>query len=78
MQGRAVRLGTLAYVQGAEDHDRWVQARLRQLDYLASSGSFVAIDGELKAMLRLADDVRQETPQTLRLLRSRGSTRSSC
>ncbi|WP_200626045.1 heavy metal translocating P-type ATPase [Pseudomonas sp. LAM2023] len=72
VQGRAVRLGTLAYVQGAEDHDRWVQARLRQLDYLASSGSFVAIDGELKAMLRLADDVRQETPQTLRLLRSRG------
>ncbi|MFP3590099.1 HAD family hydrolase, partial [Paraburkholderia sp. SIMBA_055] len=32
----------------------------------------VAVDGELKALLRLADDVRQETPQTLRRLRARG------
>lgn len=72
VQGKAVRLGALAYVQFGETTDRWAQARLQQLDYLACSGSFVAVDGELKAMLRLADAVRCETPQTLRRLRARG------
>ncbi|GLO02732.1 heavy metal translocating P-type ATPase [Pseudomonas sp. BN505] len=72
VQGKGVRLGLLAYVQQGRDAGHWAQACLQQLDYLASSGSFVAVDGELKAMLRLADDVRRETPQTLRRLRARG------
>ncbi|MGN7745760.1 Silver exporting P-type ATPase [compost metagenome] len=72
VQGKAVRLGLLAYVQQGRDAGPWAQVCLQQLDYLASSGSFVAVDGELKAMLRLADDVRRETPQTLRRLRARG------
>ncbi|MQG95560.1 heavy metal translocating P-type ATPase [Pseudomonas sp. MN1F] len=72
VQGKGLRLGLLAYVQQGRDAGHWAQACLRQLDYLASSGSFVAVDGELKAMLRLADDVRRETPQTLRRLRARG------
>ncbi len=72
VQGKAVRLGALTYVQNEKDDGRWAQARLQQLDYLANSGSFVAVDGELKAVLRLADDLRRETPQTLRRLRARG------
>ncbi|MDH4550426.1 heavy metal translocating P-type ATPase [Pseudomonas sp. BN607] len=72
VQDKAVRLGQLAYVQQGRAAGPWAQACLQQLDYLASSGSFVAVDGELKAMLRLADDVRRETPQTLRRLRARG------
>lgn len=72
VQGKAVRLGLLAYVQQGREAGPWAQACLQQLDYLASSGSFVAVDGELKAMLRLADEVRRETPQTLRRLRARG------
>ncbi|MFP3373526.1 heavy metal translocating P-type ATPase, partial [Pseudomonas sp. SIMBA_068] len=62
VQGKAVRLGALTYVQNEKDDGRWAQARLQQLDYLANSGSFVAVDGELKAVLRLADDLRRETP----------------
>lgn len=72
VQGKRVRLGALTYVQDGKDDGSWAQARLQQLDYLASSGSFVSVDSELKAILRLADDVRRETPQTLRLLRARG------
>ncbi|MFV3338831.1 heavy metal translocating P-type ATPase [Pseudomonas sp. NY15349] len=72
VQGKAVRLGALAYVRNGTDDGSWAQARLQQLDYLANSGSFVAVDGALKAVLRLADDLRRETPQTLRLLRARG------
>lgn len=72
VQGKAVRVGALAYVQDGKDEEAWARTRLQQLDYLASGGSFVAVDGELKALLRLADDVRQETPQTLRRLRARG------
>jgi hypothetical protein len=72
VQGKAMRLGLLAYVQQGRDAGPWAQVCLQQLDYLASSGSFVAVGGELKAMLRLADDVRRETPQTLRRLRARG------
>ncbi|MEG9623905.1 heavy metal translocating P-type ATPase [Pseudomonas guariconensis] len=72
VQGHAVRLGAVGYVQGEAQTDAWAQARLQQLDYLASSGSFVAIDGQLKGMIRLADNLRLEAPQSLRLLRNRG------
>ncbi|MFP3498207.1 HAD family hydrolase, partial [Pseudomonas sp. SIMBA_059] len=34
VQGKAVRLGALTYVQNEKDDGRWAQARLQQLDYL--------------------------------------------
>lgn len=72
VQGHAVRLGTVGYVHDEAQTDAWAQARLQELDYLACSGSFVAIDGQLKGVIRLADNLRLEAPQTLRLLRVRG------
>ncbi|UBM27451.1 heavy metal translocating P-type ATPase [Pseudomonas sp. p1(2021b)] len=72
VQGHAVRMGAVGYVQGDAGTGAWTQARLQELDYLAGSGCFVAIDGQMKGVIRLADNLRLEAPHTLRLLRARG------
>jgi soluble P-type ATPase len=45
------------------------------MDYLACGGSFIEVDGQLAGMLVFSDNVRRETPQTLRRLRNKGIER---
>ncbi|WP_095147712.1 heavy metal translocating P-type ATPase [Pseudomonas sp. Irchel s3a18] len=72
IEGRRVRFGTLSYVHEQAPATDWITAMLRHMDYLACSGSFIEVDGELAGLLVFSDNVRRETPQTLRRLRSRG------
>lgn len=72
MEGVAVRFGTLAFVDPNVPATEWARAMLRHMDYLACSGSFIAVDSTLAGLLVFSDKVRRETPQTLRRLRNRG------
>lgn len=67
-----MRFGTLAFVDPNVPATEWARAMLRHMDYLACSGSFIAVDSTLAGLLVFSDKVRRETPQTLRRLRNRG------
>lgn len=75
IEGRRVRLGTLSFAHKDAPETDWAAAMLRHMDYLACSGSFIEVDGQLAGLLVFADTVRRETPQTLRRLRNKGIER---
>ncbi len=75
VDGRQVRLGTLSFAQASAPASQWAAAMLRHMDYLACSGSFIEVDRALAGLLVFSDNVRRETPQTLRRLRNRGIER---
>jgi len=72
VDGQQVRFGTLSFAHEGAAATDWVAAMLRHMDYLACSGSFIDVDGKLVGLLVFSDNVRRETPQTLRRLRNRG------
>jgi heavy metal translocating P-type ATPase len=72
VDGVRVRFGTLSFAHKEAPVADWVAAMLRHMDYLACSGSFIDVDGKLAGLLVFSDNVRRETPQTLRRLRVRG------
>lgn len=72
VDGLQVRFGTLSFAHKDAPGTDWVAAMLRRMDYLACSGSFIDVDGKLAGLLIFSDNVRRETPQTLRRLRNRG------
>jgi heavy metal translocating P-type ATPase len=75
VDGVRVRFGTLSFAHKEATATDWAAAMLRHMDYLACSGSFIEVDGELAGLLVFSDNVRRETPQTLRRLRNRGIER---
>lgn len=75
IEGRRVRFGTLSFAHKEEPATDWAAAMLRHMDYLACSGSFIEVDGQLAGLLVFSDNLRRETPQTLRRLRNRGIDR---
>ena len=75
IDGRRVRFGTLSFAQNDAPATDWAAAMLRHMDYLACTGSFIEVDGQLAGLLVFSDNVRRETPQTLRRLRNRGIER---
>lgn len=75
VDGVQVRFGTLSFVHEEAPATDWTAAMLRHMDYLACSGSFIGVDGKLAGLLVFSDNVRRETPQTLRRLRNRGIER---
>ncbi len=72
VDGVQVRFGTLSFADDDNPATEWASAMLRHMDYLACSGSFIDVDGKLAGLLVFSDNVRRETPQTLRRLRNRG------
>ncbi|WP_248802360.1 heavy metal translocating P-type ATPase [Pseudomonas sp. MWU13-2100] len=75
VDGQRVRFGTLSFAHEQVPMTDWAVAMLRHMDYLACSGSFIEVDGALAGLLVFADNLRRETPQTLRRLRHRGIER---
>ncbi len=75
VDGLRVRFGTLSFVHKETPVPGWATTMLRRMDYLACSGSFIEVDGALAGLLIFSDNLRRETPLTLRRLRNRGIER---
>ncbi|CAN0628168.1 Heavy metal translocating P-type ATPase [Burkholderia multivorans] len=75
VDGRAVDIGSFAYVASRTAAAPWSAAFLRRVGYEGASAVFVGIDGVMAGAIQLADQVRLETPRALRLLRSEGIAR---
>lgn len=56
-------------------HDSWSGSVLHHMAVQGQAGAFVSVDRELQGALLLADDIRLETPKTLRGLRQVGIRR---
>lgn len=73
VDGRRVAVGQAGYLDLAGP---WLRQVLRRMSYQGYSGAFVAIDGEPAGALLLADQIRLETPRTLRSLHRAGIRRT--
>ena len=71
---RRVRLGGQRYALGAQA-SAWAERVRRAAEQEGSFAVFVAVDGQPAGALVLADEIRRDTPRTLRLLRSLGIRR---
>ena len=72
---RRVALGSYAFVSASATPADWSQRFLQRMGYEGATGVFVAIDGATAGALLLVDEIREETPRALRLLRKAGVAR---
>ena len=72
VEGRSVRLGSLAFVDGTASGAGWSASRSRPD---GQSRVFVSVDGRPAGVLLLADEIRPDTPRALRALRRAGLAR---
>jgi heavy metal translocating P-type ATPase len=75
VDGRTVTIGGFAYVSEATGVPPWSAAVLRTLSYEGQAAVFVGVDGAMIAAVRMADQLRLETPRALRLLKREGIER---
>ena len=75
IDGQRIRFGTLSFAHTATPVSAWAAAMLRHMDYMACGGNFIEVDGVLAGLLIFSDNLRRETPQTLRRLRNSGIER---
>lgn len=75
VDGRRVAVGSFDYVSGHARPSPWCPRFLRRMGYEGAAGVFVAVDGTMAGAVLLADEIRPETPRSLRLLRKAGAHR---
>jgi heavy metal translocating P-type ATPase len=75
VEGRTVAIGGYPYVCAATGIPPWSAAVLRNLRYEGQAAVFVGVDGAMIGAVRMADQLRLETPSALRLLRREGIER---
>ena len=73
--GRNVRIGAHHLVYGSHKLDDWAARALRRASWRSALTVFVAVDGRTIGALLLADELRNETPRAIRLLRGAGVAR---
>jgi heavy metal translocating P-type ATPase len=72
VEGRAVAVGSLAFVTETAAPTDWTPLFLQRLGYDGASGVFVSLDGKLLGGLQFSDQIRPDTPRALRLLKKAG------
>jgi soluble P-type ATPase len=70
-----VAIGSFAYVSSLAASVPWSEELLRDIGYEGGAAVFVAVDGEMIGAVRLADQLRMDTPRALRLFRREGIDR---
>jgi len=77
VEGHAVRIGSLVYVMEGKktEHADWLHQFASRTGYEGAAGVYVGIDGHVAGALQMADEIRQDTPRALRLLRAAGVQR---
>ncbi|OZI23974.1 heavy metal translocating P-type ATPase [Bordetella genomosp. 9] len=72
IDGQRVTMGSFAYVREAAPAEPWSTEFLRRIGYEGAAAVFVAAGGKMMGAIQLADEIRLETPRTLRMLRQQG------
>ncbi len=72
VDGRTVTIGGFAYVAARAAAGPWSERFLSDMAYEEGAAVFVALDGIMIGAIRMADQLRLETPRALRLLKREG------
>ncbi len=75
IDGMQVRVGACDYVLGSAERPAWSKCMLDSMGYDGAAGVCVLVDGRLCAVMRMADEIRLDTPRALRMLRAAGVRR---
>ncbi|QCP49875.1 heavy metal translocating P-type ATPase [Trinickia violacea] len=75
VDGREVAIGSFAYVSSVATPAPWTTTFLQRVAYEGASAVFVSVDSKMVGAIRMADQIRLETPRALRLLRQEGIRR---
>ncbi|WP_442808706.1 heavy metal translocating P-type ATPase [Trinickia soli] len=75
VDGRRVAIGSFAYVCTHAAVAPWSERLLRNIGYEGGAAVFVAVDANMIGAVRMADQLRLETPRALRLLKREGIKR---
>lgn len=75
VDGRAVAIGSFAFVCTTAPAAPWSERFLRRVAYEGASSVFVSEDGVMTGAMQMADRIRLDTPRALRLLRREGVAR---
>lgn len=75
VDGRSVKAGSDKYVFGSARLDAWAVRVLRRASWRSALSVFVSVDGAPIGALLLADELRRESPRSIRSLRDAGIKR---
>ena len=75
VDGKRVAVGSFAYISERVPPAPWCGRFLQRMGYEGATGVFVAVDGVMAGAMLLADEIRPDTPRSLRLLRKAGVER---
>ena len=75
LDGHDIRVGSYPLVFGARRPEPWAQRAIRRASWRSALTVFVSANGKPMGALLLADELRQETPQTVAALRHAGISR---
>jgi heavy metal translocating P-type ATPase len=75
VDGKEVRVGGYEHVLGNADKPAWAAAIVERVGEEGAAGVYIAVDGSFCAVLHMADEIRQDSPRALRLLRTLGVER---
>jgi heavy metal translocating P-type ATPase len=70
--GRSIRLGNLEWAADGREPDHEVLAYRQRSARQASLNVYAAVDGDMVGVFRLSDEIRPDTPKTIRSLRRLG------
>ncbi len=73
--GLKVSVGSYRFVFGASKAEDWAARTLRRASWRSALSVFVSVDGTPVGALLMGDELRRETPRTVRALRSSGIAR---
>jgi heavy metal translocating P-type ATPase len=72
VDGREVRVGGYEHVLGIADRPAWAAPIVERVAEEGAAGVYIAVDGSFCGVLHMADQIRQDSPRALRLLRTLG------
>ncbi|KVG25794.1 heavy metal translocating P-type ATPase [Burkholderia diffusa] len=75
VDNRTVTIGKFGYVSACSTVASWSDAFLKRVGNEGGAAVFVGVDGVMIGAIRMADQVRLETPRALRLLKREGIER---
>ena len=75
VDGRQVLIGGHDYVVGTAKVPAWAANLVQRIGDEGAAGVYVAIDGVLRGVLQMADEIRLDSPRALRVLRTLGVER---
>ena len=72
VEGKRIAVGSLGLVHASGRLEEWARRAARRASWRSALTVFVAIEGQVTAVLLFSDELRREAPRAIRALRSAG------